>query len=322
MELFTEGIGTYGLKIILALIPMISITLWLVLAKSKSIRDEQEIKRRFNNLGGTLAEKSVSRFLKKEQKETFASKFNAQLNILGIENKFESLSLWTVVVFFVAAIISNLLIGAGYLLMIYFGFLAIATVYVFTMNKITKTRKNLREEFMEKLRDISSQMSVGLNFQTAISEILLTGKTSLVMTREFEKIRDSIATGTKYSEAFIKMYNNLQILEIKDFAQMCSVYEETGGKFVAIIHSFEDGYKMKRQMTQELEVFTSSMQGEQKITIGVPVLCIVGFAVVMPEAIRTYYSSFYGQLIGILLFSMIYFGSIMMSRYLNSGGEE
>lgn len=322
MELFSEGIGTYGLKIILALIPIVSITLWLVLAKSKSIRDEQEIKRRFNNLGGTLAEKSVSRFLKKEQKETFASKFNAQLNILGIENKFESLSLWTVVVFFVAAIISNLLIGAGYLLMIYFGFLAIATVYVFTMNKITKTRKNLREEFMEKLRDISSQMSVGLNFQTAISEILLTGKTSLVMTREFEKIRDSIATGTKYSEAFMKMYNNLQILEIKDFAQMCSVYEETGGQFVGIIHSFEDGYKMKRQMTQELEVFTSSMQGEQKITIGVPVLSIIGFAIVMPEAIRTYYSSFYGQLIGILLFSMIYFGSIVMSRYLNSGGDE
>lgn len=319
----TNFFGTYGVKVLLSLIPIVIIAGYLIFIKTRSIREEQEINKRFATTKETIAQKNLSQFIKKDtaQKGIFAN-LKANMTVLGIEYKYENTSLFLIVLFFGAALFSNLMIGAGPLLMLYFGGLAIATIYVLIINKMEKRKSELREEFMEKLRDISAHMSVGLNFQTAITESLRATNTSIAMARELEKVRDAIYTGSKYSDAFMKMYDSLHIKEIKEFSQICYVYEQTGGEFVKVIHSFEDSFKMKRKIIQENEVFEASMKSDQKIVVGIPVLCILGFAFLMPEVIRTFYQSFFGQILGIFLISIIYVGNLMMTRFMHMGGDE
>ena len=79
---------------------------------------------------------------------------------------------------------------------------------------------------------------------------------------------------------------------------------------------------MKRKIIQENEVFEASMKSDQKIVVGIPVLCILGFAFLMPEVIRTFYQSFFGQILGIFLISIIYVGNLMMTRFMHMGGDE
>lgn len=323
MTVVTNFFGTYGVKVLLSLIPIIVIAGYLIFMKTRSIREEQEINKRFAATKDTITQKNISQFIKKDTtKKGLFSKLQANMNVLGIESKYENASLFLIMLFVGAALASNLLIGAGPLLMAYFGALALATIYVIIMNKMDKKKRELREEFMEKLRDICAHMSVGLNFQTSITESLRATNTSIAMARELEKVRDAIYTGSKYSDAFMKMYENLGIKEIKEFAQICYVYEQTGGEFVKVIHSFEDSFKMKRKIMQENEVFESSMRSDQKIVIGIPVLCILGFAFMMPEVIRTFYQSFFGQILGIFLISIMYAGHLMMSRFMRMGGDD
>lgn len=315
--------STYIVKVVLSFVPLIITVFVLIMKKTKAIKEQQEIKRRYNLLNGTIADKSVSQFIKTSHaKNNILTRLTSQMNVLGIENRFENISLVGLGLFFVGAVVGNLLMGAGPLLMIYFGVISLITIYILLLNKMEKKRKALREEFMEKLRNISSSMSVGLNFQTAIIESLNSTNTSTVMSRELGKVKDSIFIGNKYSDAFMKMYERLQIDEIKEFAQMCFVYEETGGQFTDVIHSFEESYSMKRKISQESEVFEESMKNDQKVIIGIPLLCIVGFSIFMPEAIRGFYSSFHGQIIGVVLLSMVYGGVLLQSRVMKVRGDK
>ena len=100
MTFITNFFGTYGIKVFLAFVPFLIVVVYFMTSKSSSIKNQEEIKKRFNTLSGTIADKSVAKYLKKQEgKATFLTKINAQLNILGIENKFENLSLYSVALF-------------------------------------------------------------------------------------------------------------------------------------------------------------------------------------------------------------------------------
>lgn len=323
MTMITNFFGTYGIRVFISFVPLILFIGYVITSKTKTIRTQEEIKRRYSTLNESLTDKTLAKYIQKNEVQTgFVSKMNARMNILGIENKFESLSVYAIILFFVGAVSVNLFIGAGPLLMLYFGLLALATIYVFLANKMENRVRELREEFIEKLRDISAHMSVGINFQSSLNEAINSANTSLVMARELSLVRDAIYQGEKYSDAFMKMFERLQIKEIQEFAQVCYIYEETGGQFVTVIHAFQDSFKKKRRVIQENEVFEASMKSEQKIVIGIPVLCIVGFGFFLPDVIRTFYASFYGQIFGIVLFTVIYAGALLMSRFVRFRGDE
>ena len=116
-------LGSYGIKILLSLVPFLIVTIYVVYNKNKTIQEEQFINRKYNQLNKTLNEKNVSQFLKNEKKKTFLDIINSKLNILGIESKFENIAIYSLILFIGSALFSKLLIGAGWLLMLYFGVL-------------------------------------------------------------------------------------------------------------------------------------------------------------------------------------------------------
>ena len=56
----TNFFGTYGVKVLLSLIPIVIIAGYLIFIKTRSIREEQEINKRFATTKETIAQKNLS----------------------------------------------------------------------------------------------------------------------------------------------------------------------------------------------------------------------------------------------------------------------
>lgn len=315
--------NTFYLKIILSLLPIIVIAGYLIIVKNKTLKDEQRISERFNKLNNNLAEKTVSKFIKEKkdnQKNSFIQNILARMRIFGIDFNIEKLTILCIVGYIVSALISYFLIGAGPLLMMYMGVIFLAVVYTMITNRINKKKRAVRDEFMEKLRDISSHMSVGLNFQVALEEAIKSPQTSPVILREFQKVQNEIYTGKSISEAFTGMYNRLRIKEIKEFASVLDIYEVTGGKLSDFINSYDESYLANMKIRNEKDVFIASLKSSQKFIIGVPVLTIVVFGLLYPNIMKSYYGSIEGQFTGIVLITIIVVGATLSVRFI--GGDD
>lgn len=312
----------YYLQIVLSLIPIIAIAGCLAITKNKTLKDEQKIASRFNKLSDNVAEKTISKFVKKdkEEKTNFVQGLFAKMRVFGIDFNIEKLAIICIVGYIACALASYFIIGAGPLLMLYIGIIFLAVVYVVITNHITKKKRDIRDEFMEKLRDISSHMAVGLNFQMALEEAIKSPQTSSVIIREFNSVSNSIYTGKSMSEAFLDMYNRLKIKEIKDFASVLEIFEVTGGKLSDFMNSYDESYMANQRIEDEKDVFLSSLKSSQKFIIGVPVLVIIGFGLMSPGTMKSYYGSIEGQMVGIALITVIIAGSIFSIKFI--GGDD
>lgn len=315
--------NTFYLKIILSLLPIIIITGYLIIIKNKTLKDEQRILERFNRLNNSLAEKSVSKFIKEKKesnKHNFIQNIVARMRIFGIDFNIEKLTILCIVGYVVCALTSYFLIGAGPLLMLYIGVIFLAVVYTAITNRINKKKRIIRDEMMEKLRDISSHMSVGLNFQVALEEAIKSPQTSPIILREFQKVQNAIYTGKSMSDAFMEMYNRLRIKEIKEFASVLDIYEVTGGKLSDFINSYDESYLANMKIRNEKDIFITSLKSSQKFIIGVPVFTIIVFSMISPNIMKSYYGSMEGQLMGIMLITIIIIGAILSVRFV--GGDD
>lgn len=302
-------------KIILSALPIIITLIFIILKKNKTLTDINKMKAIINKTNKSIDEKTISKFVLKKQDiqyrnslEAFVHNINTQLNLLGIQSKVETLLISSLILFLVGFGGSFLLIGAGPLLMIYMGVVCSALVFLSAKRKMISRKKELQQEFMEKLRDIASYMSVGRNLTTSISETLNSSKCSFVMKREFEAIKRQIYTGSKISDTFYKMYDNLGIIQIKEFAQAISIFESTGGNLQHIINNYQQSYIEQETITNTREVFVQEMLSSQKIEIAFPVLTIIVFGLINPSTFKGYYGSIQGQLIGIILVTMMITG--------------
>lgn len=313
--------NTFYLKIILSLLPIIVIAGYLILVKNKTLKDEQRISERFNRLNNNIASKTVSKFIKEKEKNkhNFVQSIIARMRIFGIDFNIEKLTILCIVGYVACALASYFLIGAGPLLMLYIGIVFLAVVYTIITNRINKKKRMICDEFMEKLRDISSHMSVGLNFQVALEEAIKSPQTSPIISREFQEVQNAIYTGKAMSDAFMEMYNRLRIKEIKEFASVLDIYEVTGGKLSNFINSYDESYLANMKIRNEKDVFIASLKSSQKFIIGVPVLTIVVFSMISPNIMKSYYGSLEGQFMGMILITIIIVGAILSVRFV--GGD-
>lgn len=78
------------------------------------------------------------------------------------------------------------------------------------------------------MRDTATYLSIGKNLDNALYEVLTTGTISPVMERELEAVRQEIYLHQNASEAFMNMYERLQIEDIRMYARTLAVFEESG----------------------------------------------------------------------------------------------
>lgn len=303
-------------KIVLILIPFI---ICFVIGASifiTSENDKSRLKRIINSSTVSLTEKQVTRFVKesKENKQSFAAKQNAKMNLLGINYKFEFLISVAIGLFVVGAIGSRLLFKAGPILMIYLGCLLGYAVFGYINSQLNKRKDALTIEFLEKMRDVASYLSVGKELVPAIQEAMEGGNISNVMFRELEQVRKDIFTNTKISEAFKNMYNRLQIEDIKMYAETLEVYERTGGNIITIMKSNDHFATRKLEIKNEQNIFAEKQKSQQKLIVGIPLIMIIFFFLFNPSFFGDFYSTFAGQVVAIICVSILVAGVHMSNQ--------
>lgn len=264
----------------------------------------------------SVEERKISQIVSdsKEKSTRFIEKQNAKLNLLGIEYKFEALMAISVVLFVIGAIVSKLLFKAGPLLMVYLGCLLGYSIFAYINSLIKKRKKMLTIEYLEKMRDIASYLSVGKSLNNAITEAIESGNITNVMYRELDIVKRDIFTGRKISEAFMLMYDRLQIDEIKMYAETLSTFEETGGNLITVMKANDQFATSKLEIKNAQNTFAESQRASQKVVIGIPLMMIIGFFIFNPTFFGTFYSTLLGQILAIVCVTVLIAGVYVSNK--------
>lgn len=308
-------------KILIILAPFIFCTLVAGLIVFNHTSKEKQLLQFLNNSSETVEAKKISlgKNTVKSRSNSFIQKQNTILNMLGIDYKVETLLIISICLFIVGLIVSKLLFKAGLFLMIYISLLLSFSVFVLVKNKIEKRKNQLTIEFLEKMRDITSLLSVGKTLPIAIKESIELGNISNVMYREFETIRRNITTGDKISSSFMEMYNRLQIDEIRLYAETLAMFEDTGGNLITIMKENDKFATGKLELKNAQQVFINNQKTSQKIIVGVPAAVLVFFFLFNPSFFGDFYSTIIGQFVGIICLTVLIVG-VTLSNQLSKVG--
>lgn len=296
-------------EIILTFMPFIFLFTIGAYIFTKGIKDEDELTKIINNSNQSHSDKRILHSsILKEKKLNFAEKQNAKLNLLGVNYKFEFLVSISLALFILGSLISKSLFKAGPVLMVYLGAILSCLVFVKINGLIEKKKDELTIEFLEKLRDITSYLSIGKSLGNAIDDVLRTGHISPVMAREFEAVKVDMRTGRMIHEAFYAMYQRLSINEIRIFAQTIKVFEETGGNLIEIMKSQDAFFTSKIETKNAQKVFISELKTSQKFIVGIPLIMVIGVFIINPSFFGDFYGTGMGQIIAIIAISLLLIG--------------
>lgn len=264
----------------------------------------------------SVEEKKIANIVSESNKKSikFIEKQNAKLNLLGIDYKFEALAAISAGLFVVGTIVSRLLFKAGPFLMVYLGVLLAMSVYAYINRTLSKRKAELTLEFLEKMRDVASFLSVGKSLNNALQEASSSGNISKVMQRELEQVRRDVYTGQKESDAFMAMYDRLQIEDIRIYAETLKTFEESGGNLIQVMKANDKFATSKLEIRNEQNIFAEGQKSSQKVVIGVPLAMIVGFFLFNPSFFGDFYSTLVGQIIAIVCVTVLIIGVVLSNQ--------
>ena len=303
-------------QFILVFLPFIVAVVFASRLLFTSETKKNKLNKIINSSTKSVEEKKITKIISDSMKEQtkFVDRQNAKLNMLGIDYKFETLAIFSVGLFVVGAIVSKLLFKAGPLLMIYLGGLLAMSIFAYINGQLEKRKKALTIEFLEKMRDVASYLSVGKTVNNALTEAIESGNISNVMFKELDNVRKEIFTGRKTSEAFMMMYDRLQIEDIKIYAETLATFEETGGNLITVMKANDQFATSKLEIKNAQNVYAESQKSSQKVVVGIPLVMIVGFFIFNPSFFGDFYSTLLGQVIAIVCVSVLIFGIYMSNK--------
>lgn len=304
-------------ELVVILIPFFFMFFVAAMLTIDSISARYEIKKMFKNNSRSVEEIRAMKLVNKNAKPvklTYSQKMNAQLNLFGINYKFETIVLFLLLTGIGIAVFTHLILHAGIFLMLYIAGIVIFIGYQMLENKIEKIRDNLTIEFLEKLRDMTSYLSAGKSVPVALGDCISNGIISPVLKRELVSVQGDIAMGKPMSDAFINMYIRLNIPEVKTFSQTLGVYEENGGNLIAIMQSSDHFFSQKLLVKNEQRVISTEMKSSQKFMVGIPLAFVFILAIINPSFYGDFYSTALGQVVGIVAITMLLIGIFVSQK--------
>lgn len=294
--------------ILIAVLPFIVCVLTSIWYVVRQKEEEQDVSviiesstvsiRERSALAGDGKSLSVQSYLNEKKKlmETFEFPY-----------KIDEVYTFAIVLAIGVAILSVILFHSGPLLMFYLGGVSVWCMFNWIDGWILKKKRELTVEYLEKMNDISTFLFAGKSLNDSLSEVC-EGTISKVMKREINKVRHDIFSGVKQSEAFMNMYDRLQIEDIQIYAQTLRTYEKVGGNLIRIM-AINDRFAKKRlEVRNEQEVVAVGQKNTQKILVGIPLAMIVGLAIISPSFFGTFYSTLEGQAIAIVAVTILIVG--------------
>lgn len=250
----------------------------------------------------------------KQRSAGIAYGFNRTYQRYGLKFRFETLVMESLLLFAAGCIAALVVYKAGFFLMLTIGAVLASFPFLRAQNKLKQAKDVLTIEFLEKMRDTSSLLSVGKTFETALAETIAQGGMSEPLQRELLRVRQNLYIHQSPSRAFSSMYARLEIDEIKTFAQTFAVYERSGGNLITVMRANDRFAMNKIELKNEQNIFVRSQSNQQKFIIGFPIGFITLMFLFVPSVFGTYYSTPAGQIAGIFCVLMLYGGVLLSGK--------
>lgn len=303
-------------RIILILMPFLTAFAIAVVIGTEIISARRDLARAVENSTKTNEENAIYKSAAEIEEKNLSriQQFNAQLNMFGINYKIEFIGAILIIIGIVISIAIHFLLKAGIFLMLYIVAVTVYSGYLILQGQLEKRKEELTIEFLEKLRDIASNLTANSSFVMALAQTLDTGHISPVLEKELRTVQGDITLGKKMSTAFFEMYERLNIPEIKVFAQTMSVFETQGGDLISVIQSSDRFFSQKQQVRDQQKVIIADMKNSQKFMIGIPLAFVFLLALVNPSFFGDFYSTMLGQIVGIVAITMMMVGVHLSSQ--------
>ena len=300
-------------RLILIFTPFLTCLFLSVYLYLKNERERNELNQVLHSTSRSFEERGFIQNVQ-EEKLTFADRQNAKFNLLGIDYKFQTLMAIALVLFVVGAILSMFIFKAGILLVLYLGAICGASVFFYVNGLLEKKKQEFSLEFLEKMRDVATFLSVGKSLDNAIIEALESGNISKVMFRELDTVRRDVYTGKKMSEAFMDMYRRLQLDDIRMYAETLAVFEEAGGNLIQVMKANDKFAMNKLELRNEQNIFLKEQKTNQKFIIGFPVGAMVIMFILNPSFFGDFYQTALGQIVGIVCVTLLILGVFLTKK--------
>lgn len=193
-------------------------------------------------------------------------------------------------------------------------FLPAVIIFVAKQRKkeaIKKRMQQLENEFMNMLKNLSSNLLAGYSLENAWKETekemqLLYGSKSL-MVCELREMNRQVAMNETLEKVLMEFASRTGVEDIENFADIFSFAKRSGGKFVEIIESTTYRMWSKYETNRQIAVAVSAKSLEQKTMNVVPILLLA----FLKTASADYMSVLYGNFIGIMFMSICLVAYVM-----------
>lgn len=161
--------------------------------------------------------------------------------------------------------------------------------------RIRTRQQILSEEFMDALKNISSNLIAGYSLENSWIEaekemLLLKGKKSL-MYGELCEMNRKISMNQPLEKILEEFAIRTGVEDIQNFSDIFSFAKRSGGKFVEIIETTTYRMWEKFETRREIEVAVSAKKLEQKIMDVIPILILLYLRIASGDYMEVLYSN-------------------------------
>ena len=196
----------------------------------------------------------------------------------------------------------------GPLLLLYLFLLGMYIPQIALDFQLYKARDELKIEFFHFLQNVSTQLTAGNMFENAFERILSSSEMSPIMGDEIRGVITSHKSGNSFSECFMKMYANLGIEEIKDFADSMAMFETSGSDINASIKAQVNYFFTLREIDDVRRLQEKKLNRTLKLMVAIPIALLVGVKFFAGDFFGDFFQTLLGQIASMISFSVMAFG--------------
>ena len=198
---------------------------------------------------------------------------------------------------FVMLMLFSTIGGFGFCLVAGFGFLMSLLMalilgyyipYRHCMKRVRKRNKQFIEHFPDALDMIVRSVRSGFPLNTAMQ--MLSENTEEPLRSEFRQVVDEMQAGRSVSQALSRLASRINEQDVKFFAVVLAVQQETGGNLAEIVGNLSNILRKRKQLRNKMQAMTSEGRATAWVLGGLPVFVFAIIYVMQPAYLAPFFT--------------------------------
>lgn len=184
--------------------------------------------------------------------------------------------------------------------------------YILLVNLIAKRKKQFTEQFPNALEMLVRGVKSGMPPQQCFTQIAkeIPGPCG----QEFGVMMSEVQAGVPFSQAVYRAYDRMKTPELKFFACVISIQQETGGNLAEIIQNIVSIMRGRVQLQEKAKALSAEAKAQSYVLGALPFLIVGLLSYIDYEYIATLWKTGSGRIVVFFSLLMMSFGLYIMRR--------